>query len=138
MCTVAGAPAVFPAQALLFNTRAGRLMTYIFTRIGSTVGFAEGMAARNQRYGFFVIHRHTAKSFTDITCRSHRVRVAIRAFRIYIDQTHLHGSQRIFQLTVAFVAFVAQPFLLVAPVYILGSFPNILTSSGEAESFKTH
>ena len=54
---------------------------------------AEGVAAGDQRDGLFVIHRHAREGLADIARRGDRVRVAVRAFRIHIDQAHLHGAR---------------------------------------------
>ena len=63
----ATAKSVFPAKALLFDVGA-----FGFApdkgRVARTVGFAKGVAARNQGDGFFVIHCHAGKCFADITC----------------------------------------------------------------------
>ena len=60
---------------------------------------AEGMAAGDQRHGFFVIHRHAGEGFANVTCaEATRVRLAIRAFGIDVNQAHLHGGQRVFQV----------------------------------------
>ena len=61
----AGAEAVFPAQALLFQAGRFGLWPDIVGRAGA-VGLAEGVAARDQRHGLFVIHGHAAEGFADI------------------------------------------------------------------------
>jgi hypothetical protein len=38
-----------------------------------------------------------------------RVGVAVRAFRVHVDQAHLHGGQRVVQVALAAVALVGQP-----------------------------
>src|SRR5258708_36030886 len=80
-----------PAESLLLDTGGFRLWAYQF-RIASAMGFAEAVAASNERDGLFVIHRHTGESFSDVPCRGNRIRLAVRSFRIHIDQAHLHGS----------------------------------------------
>jgi len=61
----ASAKTVGPAEALQFEARRFRFRAYIVGRTG-TVGLAEGMAARDQRHGFFVVHRHPAERFANI------------------------------------------------------------------------
>ena len=61
----AAAKAVVPAKALRLD--AGRLG--FFRNMGRrrcAMGFAKGMAAGDQRNGFFVAHRHAGKGFTNV------------------------------------------------------------------------
>ena len=53
------------------------------------------MAARNQRDGLFVVHRHARECLANIPGRSDRIRLAVRPFRIHVDQSHLHRAERI-------------------------------------------
>ena len=48
-----------------------------------------------------------------------RVRIAVRTFRIDVDQAHLDGAERLRKLAFAAVAFVAQPRALGTPVELL-------------------
>ena len=68
---------------------------------------AESVAAGDQRHRLFVVHRHARKGLANIARRGHRVGVAVGAFRVHVDQAHLHGGQRICQFAVAAVALVA-------------------------------
>ena len=79
--------------------------------IGRAVGLAERVAAGNERNGLFVVHRHAGEGFADIPRRGERIGIAVGAFRIHVNQTHLNGAERIVKFTIAFVAFVAQPLL---------------------------
>jgi hypothetical protein len=74
------------------------------------MGLAEGVAAGDQGDGFLVVHRHAGEGFADVARRGERIGIAVRAFRIDVDQPHLHGAQRIGQFALAAVALVAQPF----------------------------
>jgi len=76
---------------------------------GPARGFAEGVTTRDERNRLFVVHGHASESLADILGRRDRIRVAVRAFRVDVDQPHLHGSERIFEVPVAGVAFVIQP-----------------------------
>ena len=76
-------------------------------RIAGAVGLAEGVTAGDQRHRLFVVHRHAREGLADILGRRDRVRIAVRAFRVDVDQTHLHGRERVFEIPVAGVAFVA-------------------------------
>ena len=64
-------------------------------RIAGAVGLAEGVAAGDQRDGLFVVHRHAGEGFANVVGRGERIRLAVRAFRVDVDQAHLHGAERL-------------------------------------------
>src|SRR6202023_1666132 len=97
----------------------------------SAVGFAEAVTPGNQRDRLFVVHRHTAERFANILGRREGIRLAVRPFRIDVDQTHLHGGERILKITVAGVALVSQPLALGAPVEVPFGLPDILAPTAE-------
>ena len=99
--------------------------------------FAEGVAACNQRDGLLVIHCHAEERLADIARRGDRVRLAVRPFRIDIDEAHLHRAERFRELALATVAFIAQPGPLGTPVKLFG-FPNIGATAGETERLEAH
>ena len=94
----ARAIAAEPAKTHIFDIR-----TFWFgtnqRRITSAMSLAKGMATSHQRHGFFVIHRHPGKCFTHIMRTGQWIWIAIRAFRVHIDQAHLHSRQRMLQIT---------------------------------------
>src|SRR5512138_245131 len=96
----AGAEAALPAEALLLDAGRFGLRPHMGRRAGA-VGFAEGVAAGDERNRLFVIHGHASESLPDILGRRDGIRVAVRAFRIDVDQPHLHGSERIFEVPLA-------------------------------------
>ena len=104
----ARAKAALPAQALLLDAGRFGLRPHMGRRAGA-VGLAEGVAAGDERHRFLVVHRHAGEGLADILGRGERIRVAVRAFRVDVDQAHLHGSERILEVPVAGVAFVIQP-----------------------------
>ena len=104
----AGAEAALPAQALLLEAGRFRLGPHMRRRAGA-VGLAEGVAAGDERHRLLVVHRHAGEGLADIPRRRDRIRVAVRAFRVDVNQAHLHGSERIFEVPVAGVALVTQP-----------------------------
>ena len=83
-----------PAKALFLDACTLRLRTDK-PGITGTVALAESVAAGDQSDGLLVIHRHAGECLADVAGRGHRVRLAVRAFRIDVDQTHLHGGKRI-------------------------------------------
>ena len=106
-------------------------------RIAGAVGLAEGVAAGDQRDGLFVVHRHAEEGLADVLRRRDRVRIAVRSFRIDVDQAHLHRAERLRQLTFAAVAFVAEPGALGTPVELFG-LPHVGAAAGEAEGLEAH
>src|SRR5208283_2386665 len=100
-----------PAEALLLDAGGFRIWAHQ-RRITSTVGFAEGVTASNQRDRFFVVHCHAAERLPDVPCRSDWIRLSIGPFRIHVNQAHLNSAQRILELTIAAVALVCQPLAL--------------------------
>ena len=101
------------------------------------MGLAEGMAARDERDGFFVVHRHAEEGFADVFGGRDRIGIAIRAFRIDVDEAHLHGAERLCELAFAAVAFVAQPGAFRAPVEFF-RLPHVGAAAGKTESLEAH
>ena len=100
IASLARSMAADPAKTHFFNGGAFRLGTNK-TGITRSMRLAKSMATGNKGNGFFVIHCHPAKSFTNISCAGKRIWIAVWAFRIDIDQTHLHGGKRVGQFAVA-------------------------------------
>jgi hypothetical protein len=125
-----------PAEALILEGSAFRRRADQ-RRIAGAMGLAEGVAAGNQRDGLFVVHRHAEEGFTDVLGGSDRVRIAVRPFRIDVDQAHLHRAERLRELAFAAVAFVAEPSALGPPVELFG-LPDIGAAAGETEGLKAH
>jgi hypothetical protein len=72
---LAGAEGVLPAQAHFFD---GALRVRADQRrVARAVRLAEGVAAGDERDGFFVVHRHAGEGLAHIAARSHRVGVAV-------------------------------------------------------------
>ena len=132
----AGAVLALPAEALILERAAFRVRAHQ-RRIAGAMGLAEGVAAGNQRDGLFVVHRHAEEGFADVLGRRERIRIAVRAFRIDVDETHLHGAERLGELAFAAVAFVAQPGAFGAPEQLFG-LPDIGAAAGEAERLEAH
>jgi hypothetical protein len=101
------------------------------------MGLAEGVSTGNQRDGFFVIHRHARERLADIPGRRDRVRVAVRTLRVDVNQPHLNGAERIFEIPFARVPLVTQPLVLGAPVDLF-RFPDVRTPAAEAEGLEPH
>ena len=107
-----------------------------------------------------------AKVVADVVGRRDRVRVAVRALRVHVDQTHLHRGERVLQiapvdvgtillaamqilvghdhpgivagLSLAVAHVTTQPCRLGAPVDVLVRLPGVLATAGEAEGLEAH
>src|SRR5262249_4490672 len=132
----AGSVLALPAEALILEGAGFRLGTNQ-GRIARTVGLAEGVAAGDERDGLLVVHRHAEECFTDVARRGDRVGLAVRAFWIDVDEAHLHRAERLGQLALAAVAFIAQPASLGTPVELL-RLPDIGAAASEAERLEAH
>ena len=128
---------ILPTEALLNNARAFRLCAHQLG-IAGAMGFTKSMSTGHKRHGLFIIHGHAREGFADVIARGDGIRVAIRAFWVHVDQAHLHGRQRVFQLALATVAVVVKPALFGAPIDIFFGFPNIDATASEAKGFEAH
>ena len=137
MPTVPCAKGVTPPQTHLVNRR-----PFGFRpdqrHIARAMRLAKGMATRHQGHGFLIVHRHARKGFTNITPRPHRVCHPVRAFRVHINQPHLHCGQRGLQLTVAGIPLVVQPDILIAPIDVFLWLPHIRAAPAETKGFEPH
>jgi len=97
-----------PAEALIFERTCFGLSANK-RRIAGAVGLAEAVAAGDQRDGFLVVHRHAEERLADVLGGSDRIRIAVRALRIDVDQTHLHRTERLGKLALTAVALIAEP-----------------------------
>ena len=161
VAALAGAKTAGPAEPLLFEA-AGFGFVGDVRGIAGTVGLAEAVAAGDQCDGFFVIHRHARERVADVMCGGDRIGVAVGALGVHVDQAHLHGCQRIFQVARVLVAIgvvvgdhdaaglcdalgttrialvTTQPGGLLAPIDVLVRFPGVLAATGEAERLEAH
>ena len=134
---LARAKAALPAEALLLDGGRFRLGTHMGRGAGA-VGLAEGVTSGNERHRLFVVHRHAGKGLADVLGRRDRIRVAVRAFRVDVDQAHLDRSERILEIPVSGVALVVQPLVLGAPVDVLLRLPDVRAPAAEAERLESH
>ena len=93
-------------------------------RGASAMGLAEGVATGDERHGLFIVHRHAREGLADVAGRGHRVGLAVRAFRVHVDQAHLHGGERVLEVTVAAVALVGEPLAFRCPSRCLPPAPT--------------
>ena len=91
--SMSSAITVFPTLALLFNTSGSGFRSDVLVRVGCTVSFTKGVSTRDEGNRLFVVHRHTGKSFPNVVRSRDGIWVSVGAFRIDVDQTHLHRSE---------------------------------------------
>ena len=102
------------------------------------MGLAEAMAAGNESHGLFIVHRHARESFADVAGCGNRVGPAVGTLRVHVDQAHLHGGERVFEVALPGVALVFKPFAFRAPVDMLLRLPDIGAAATETESLEAH
>ena len=100
------------------------------------MAFTKCVTARDECYGFIGIHCHAAERIFDIKGRLQRIWLCVRAFRVDVDQSHLHSRQRCGEFTITCVTLVCQPFSFWAPVDVFFRLVDIGTSAAKAERFK--
>ena len=68
-----------------------------------------------------------------------RIGLAVRAFRVHIDESHRSGAERIGEIAIAGITFIrSHPGGLKPPVDVEVGFPDIRASAGETESLEAH
>ncbi len=137
VAATAGAEAALPAQALLLDGGGLRLASHVGHGAGA-VGLAEGVAARDERDRLLVVHRHAREGLADVPRGRDRIRIAVRALRVDVDQAHLHRRERILQVAVAGIALVPQPLRLGTPIDVLVRLPGVRAPAAEAEGLEPH
>ena len=133
----AGAELADPAQALRLDAGRFRLRSHQ-GRIAGAMGLAEGVAAGDQCHGLLVVHRHARERLADVAGRREGIGIAVRPFRIDVDQAHLHGAQRVLKFAVAAVALVRQPLAFRPPVDVGLGLPGVDAPGAEAERLEAH
>ena len=144
---LAGAEGVLPAEALLFDARALRLGADVVVRVGRAVRFAKGVPAGDQRDGLLVVHGHAPEGLADVLAGEDRVRVAARALRVHVYQTHLDRAERLLEVAWERLAVEAAGVALVSqavrvgfrpPIDILLRLPDVFAAEGRAERLEAH
>ena len=106
------------------------------------MSLADSVATGGQCDGLLIVHGHAREGLAHVLGGAQRIGIAAHAFRIDVDQAHLHGGKRVLQagavLALALVAGGAEPFLLRTPVDVLLGMPDILAPEGEAVGLQTH
>ncbi len=102
------------------------------------MGLAEGVAAGDQRDRLLVVHRHAREGLANVDRGLERIGIAVGAFRIDVDQAHLHGGQRMGEIAFAAVALVTQPLALGAPIGVVLRLPHVRAPAAEAGGLEAH
>src|SRR5271163_1885235 len=130
IATLAGPELAKPAETLRCDISGLWLRTH-HGHIARAVGLAEAVPARDQCHRLFIVHRHATECLANIARGGDRIWIAIRPFRVDIDQTHLHRSERILQIAVAIVPLVREPLAFGAPEDTLLRIPSIGATATE-------
>lgn len=99
IATLARSVLANPAESLVLNTRCGRFWSTVAVWSG-TVGLAKSVTTDNKSGSLLVVHAHAAKGCANIVGSSNRVRVAVGTGGVDINQTHVCGSKRLFELAI--------------------------------------
>src|SRR5437867_4629284 len=134
---LAAAKTVLPAETLLLQTGALRFGTDVPDGGGGTVSLADRVAADDERNRLLVVHRHARERLSNVTRRKGRVRLAARALRIHVDQTHVIGAERPPHLPAIDVTLVSKPGVFGPPEDLVG-LPPVLAPEAEAERLEAH
>ena len=107
------------------------------------MSFADRVTAARQRGCLFVVHGHTGERLTHMKCRSGGIGLAVKAFRIDVDEAHLHCSKRVLErVSLAHVAITGvrgrNPIFLRTPVNVFLGGPDVFAAEREAVSLQTH
>src|SRR5579872_747869 len=129
---------ILPSETLILDVGAFWFVAHILSGNGGAVRLAEGVTTGNECDGFLVIHRHASEGFSDIPRRSDGIGLSIRPFRVHIDQSHLHGTERILQLPITAIALVRQPRTLRSPINFLFGLPHVGATATKTEGLKAH
>ena len=134
----ATAVAARPPEALLLQAGTLGFWADIPVRVGSAMGFAEGVTSGDESDCFGVVHGHTCERLPDVLGRRERVGFPVRSFGVHVDQAHLHRAEWIGEHSVSAVTLITKPFGFRSPVDVLFGFPHVLTATTEAERLETH
>ncbi len=130
---------IAPAETLLRDVGRFRIRAQQ-TRVAVPVALADSVAAGRQRDGLLVVHRHAGEGHTDVVRGPQRIRLAVDAFGIDVDQAHLDRGERVLErfTVLALIAARREPLLLGTPVRVLLGMPDVLAAECEAEGLQTH
>ena len=104
--------------------------------IGGTMRLAQGVTARDQRHGLFIVHRHAPEGAANLLRGQHRIRHAANTLGVDIDQAHLRRGERAFEPGFGVVTLVSQPLAFRAPEHIRLRLPHIDATTGKAKGLE--
>ena len=134
---LAGLEAVVPAQSLLMQGCTFRFCREVGCWCGA-MALAEGVTTGHECHGFLNGHAHACKRFTHISAGGDGIRFAARTLRIDVDQAHLHGCQRLVQVSLCVSPIVVKPSGLAPPEHILLGLPDVDPPAGKAKGAESH
>ena len=133
----AGMKGVVPTKALCMQWCTFRFCRGVGRWCGA-MALAEGVTTGHQCHGFFNTHAHARKRFTHISAGGDGIRFAARTLRIDVDQAHLHGCQRLVQVSLCVSPIVVKPSGLAPPEHILLGLPDVDAPAGKSKGAESH
>src|SRR5690606_26654631 len=124
-----------PAEAHELDARRFGLGADMGRRAGA-VGLAERVPAGDERHGFLVVHGHAREGLANVARGGDRIGIAVRAFGIDVDETHLHGAVVAVEFAIAAIAAVGrlavgEPGFLGAPVHVVLGLVDVGAAAAE-------
>ncbi|KIW46969.1 uncharacterized protein PV06_02586 [Exophiala oligosperma] len=95
---LARAVLVLPSETLVLHGGSFGLSANVVRR-SSTVGLAKAVTSSNQSNSFLVVHGHTTEGGSDVAGSGNRVWDTIRTLWVDVNQTHVGGSKRRFEIS---------------------------------------
>ena len=100
----------------------------MFVSTCGAVRLAERVTAGDERDRLLVVHRHAGERLADVHGGGERIGIAVRPLGVHIDEAHLNGAERFFEIPLAGVSLIPEPGGLRPPVDVLG-FPYVLATA---------
>ena len=133
---------IIPAETLFVQFGRFWLWTKVFgTAI--TVALAHCVTTSCEGSCLFIVHGHSGKGLPDVGGGFERVRLAVDALRVDVDEPHLHSRERVihclrlFHIAITHIT-GGKPLLLGSPIRIFFRVPNIGTTITKAKGFQPH
>ena len=127
-----------PAKSLFFEGCTLRFRAFVVFRT-STVCLSEGVTACCEGNGFFVVHGHAAKCFTNVLSTEKWVWVCVWTLWVNVDEPHLNCSKRVLKILASVaVSVVSKPLIFATPIDVIFRVPDVRSATTETEDRAAH